>query len=94
MLPDRSVATCGMVSRSHDRDASGTLGEPASLNPTSKPAALDWLEGLGWEIAHGPDIGPGGPAAEREHYGVIVLERRLREALARLNPELPTTAPR
>ncbi len=55
-------------------------------------AALDWLEGLGWEIAHGPDIGPGGPAAEREHYGVIVLERRLREALARLNPELPTTA--
>ncbi|MCY4559117.1 MAG: type I restriction endonuclease subunit R [Chloroflexi bacterium] len=55
-------------------------------------AALDWLEGLGWEIAHGPDIGPGGPAAEREHYGVVVLERRLREALARLNPELPTTA--
>ncbi len=54
--------------------------------------ALDWLEGLGWETAHGPDIGPGGPAAEREHYGVVVLERRLREALARLNPELPTTA--
>ncbi len=55
-------------------------------------AALDWLEGLGWEIAHGPDIGPGGTAVEREHYGVTVLERRLREALARLNPELPTTA--
>ena len=55
-------------------------------------AALDWLEGLGREIAHGPDIGPGGSAAEREHYGVAVLERRLSEALAWLNPELPATA--
>ena len=24
-------------------------------------AALDWLEGLGWRTAHGPDIGPDGP---------------------------------
>ena len=55
-------------------------------------AALDWLEDLGWGIAHGPDIGPGGLAAERAHYGVTVLERRLREALARLNWELPATA--
>ena len=55
-------------------------------------AALDWLEGLGWEIAHGPDIGPGGRAAERGHYGAAVLERRLREALARLNADLPAAA--
>ncbi len=55
-------------------------------------AALDWLEGLGWEIAHGPDIGPGGSTVERGHYGVGVLERRLREALARLNAGLPAAA--
>ena len=55
-------------------------------------AALDWLEGLGWRIANGPDIGPGGLAAERADYGVTVLERRLREALERLNAELPVAA--
>ena len=38
--------------------------------------ALDWLKGLGWQ-AHGPDIGPGTPNAERIDYGQVVLERRL-----------------
>ncbi len=52
-------------------------------------AALEWLEGLGWHVAYGPDIGPDGPAAERADHGAAVLERRLRDALARLNPDLP-----
>ena len=52
-------------------------------------AALEWLAALGWQTAHGPDIGPGAPAEERADYGVVVLERRLRDALARLNPDLP-----
>ena len=30
-----------------------------------------------------------GPAEERADYGTVVLERRLRDALARLNPDLP-----
>ena len=55
-------------------------------------AALEWLADLGWQTAHGPDIGPGGPAEERAGYGAVVLERRLRDALARLNPELPRGA--
>ncbi len=55
-------------------------------------AALEWLEGLGWAVAHGPDIGPEGPAAERSDPGQAVLERRLRDALARLNPDLPAAA--
>ena len=29
---------------------------------------------------------------ERADYGAVVLERRLRDALARLNPELPLDA--
>ncbi len=52
-------------------------------------AALDWLSGLGWQVAHGPDIAPDTPGAERSDYGQVVLERRLRDALARLNPALP-----
>ena len=55
-------------------------------------AALEWLAALGWQIAHGPDISPGGPGEERADYGAVVLERRLRDALARLNPDLPPDA--
>ena len=55
-------------------------------------AALDWLEGLGWRTAHGPDIGPDGPDTERSDYSQGVLERRLRETLADLNPGLPAEA--
>ena len=54
-------------------------------------AALSWLEGLGWQVAHGRDIAPDTPGAERDDYGQVVLERRLRDALARLNPDLPVS---
>ena len=55
-------------------------------------AALDWLDGLGWAVAHGPDIAPGGDGEERADYGAVVLEGRLRGALERLNPALPQEA--
>ena len=55
-------------------------------------AAFDWLEGLGWNMAHGPDIGPETPGAERADYGQVLLESRLRDALATLNPDLPVAA--
>ena len=55
-------------------------------------AALEWLDGLGWGVAHGPDIAPDAPGAERDDYGQVVLERRLRDALAELNPKLPADA--
>ena len=55
-------------------------------------AALEWLAALGWQTAHGPDIGPDQPGEERADYGAVVLERRLRDALARLNPDLPGEA--
>ena len=54
--------------------------------------ALGWLEGLGWRTVHGPDIGPDGPNAERSDFGQVVLERRIRDALADLNPSLPAEA--
>ena len=55
-------------------------------------AALDWLRELGWQVAHGPDIAPDAPDAERDFYRQTVLERRLRDALATLNPALPSDA--
>ena len=55
-------------------------------------AALAWLSALGWRIAHGPDIAPETPGAERNDYGQVVLERRLRDTLATLNLNLPASA--
>ena len=39
-------------------------------------AALNWLAGLGWQVAHGPGIVPDSPDAERVGYDQVVLERR------------------
>ena len=55
-------------------------------------AALAWLADLGWAVAHGPDIAPDALAAERSDYGQVLLEQRLRDSLARLNPDLPADA--
>ncbi|MCC7210157.1 MAG: DEAD/DEAH box helicase, partial [Anaerolineae bacterium] len=55
-------------------------------------AALAWLEGAGWSVRNGAEIAPGEPAAERDDHGQVVLAQRLRDALARLNPELPAEA--
>jgi type I restriction enzyme R subunit len=55
-------------------------------------AALNWLSSIGWPVAHGPAIAPGMPGAERLDFGEVVLARRLRAALGRLNPSLPPDA--
>ena len=59
---------------------------------TVEDAALEWLAELDWSVVHGPDIAPDTPGAERADYGEVVLGRRLRDALARLNPGLPAAA--
>jgi hypothetical protein len=53
---------------------------------------LDWFESLGYATLQGPDIAPGEPAAERSDFSHVVLTRRLRDALARLNPLIPEPA--
>jgi type I restriction enzyme R subunit len=57
-------------------------------------AALAWLSNLGYRVLNGPEIAAGEPAAERNdpNYRDVVLEGRLREALIRLNPDLPAEA--
>jgi type I restriction enzyme R subunit len=65
---------------------------PAFSESDVESAALEWLRAAGWQVAHGPEIAPGTAAAERADYGEVVLTRRLRDALARLNPRLPAEA--
>ena len=55
-------------------------------------AALDWLQAIGWTVRYGPEIAPETPDAERSGYDQVVLERRLRDALAEFNPGLPVAA--
>ncbi len=55
-------------------------------------AALDWLQATGWTVRRGPEIAPETPDAERSGYDQVVLEQRLRDALAELNPGLPDAA--
>ncbi len=55
-------------------------------------ACLAWLEAVGWPVAYGPDIAPDMLMAERRDYSEVILAQRLRDALARLNPDLPPEA--
>jgi type I restriction enzyme R subunit len=62
------------------------------VESTVEEAALGWLERLGYAIKHGPEIAPSELFAERQDYSQVVLEQRLRDALVRLNPDLPPEA--
>ena len=59
---------------------------------TVEDAALDWLGDIGWPTAYGPDIAPGADAVERDDSAEAFLPHRLRNALGRLNPDLPAAA--
>lgn len=55
-------------------------------------AALGWFESLGYDIAGGADISPGGEHSLRDTYEEVVLVPHLRSALRRINPDLPEDA--
>ena len=59
---------------------------------TVEAATLAWFGELGYTLAHGPDLAPGEPAAERGGFGDVMLVARLREAIWRLNPAIPEEA--
>ncbi|MBT9522963.1 MAG: type I restriction endonuclease subunit R [Dechloromonas sp.] len=54
--------------------------------------ALGWLVEAGYETLFGPDIAPDGERPERADYLQVLLPFRLREAIHRLNPDIPTAA--
>ena len=55
-------------------------------------STLTWLADLDWQILYGPDIAPDTISAERDTYDQVMLGHRLRNALRRLNPDLPDIA--
>ena len=59
---------------------------------TVEDITLGWFRELGYEIAHGPNLAPGEPGAERETYGDVLLIERLRAAIERLNSSIPSEA--
>ena len=72
-----------------------------SLNESIvEDAAQEWFRELGYAVGHGPQLAPGEPAAEREpersgdsrrqSFSEVVLVGRLREAIRRLNPAIPS----
>jgi type I restriction enzyme R subunit len=64
----------------------------AFTESTVEEAALAWLESLDWAVRYGAEIAPGELFAERDGYDEVALKLRLRDALARLNSDLPTEA--
>ena len=54
--------------------------------------ALSWLQDVGYSHNYGPDIAHDGPTPERANYQQVVLPFRLREAIQKLNPSIPTAA--
>jgi type I restriction enzyme R subunit len=59
---------------------------------TVEESALNWFSALGYNVTAGPDIAPAERLAERNAYEEVVLQRRLRQAVQRLNPRIPTEA--
>jgi len=55
-------------------------------------AALQWFEDIGYDVLYGPEIEMDGAYPERTDYADPLLHERLREALVRINPKLPTGA--
>ncbi|CAN5438857.1 hypothetical protein BH20VER3_BH20VER3_06010 [soil metagenome] len=55
-------------------------------------AALTWFAELGYAVGNAPHLAPGEVATERSSFGDVVLTGRLRDAIARLNPSVPSDA--
>ncbi len=59
---------------------------------TVEQAAVEWFQELGYAHLAGTSVAPGESDAERDSYGDVVLKTRLKDAIDRLNPEIPEDA--
>jgi len=55
-------------------------------------SAIEILQLQGWEYVYGKEISPEGLFCERDNFSQIVLANRLRNAIAKINPDLPIDA--
>ncbi len=54
--------------------------------------AIELLEKKGYAYTYGPDIAPDGESPERQSFEDVLLLERLRDAVARINPDIPPDA--
>ncbi|MDI9444577.1 MAG: type I restriction endonuclease subunit R [Planctomycetota bacterium] len=53
---------------------------------------LEWFQGLGYETLYAPEIAPSEAGTERASFHDVLLTQRLRDAIDRLNPQIPAAA--
>lgn len=64
-----------------------------TMNETDvEQATITYLKNLDWNHIYGPDFAPGTTNSERNSYEQVILEKRFRDCLCRLNPDLPDSA--
>jgi type I restriction enzyme R subunit len=51
-----------------------------STESAVQAATVSWLERIGWQVAHGPDIAPNVPASEHRDDGDLALSARIADA--------------
>ena len=59
---------------------------------TIEDATLSWFEELGYSVLHGGTHRSRRDAGRASSYGDVVLVGRLRQALTRINPQVPAEA--
>ena len=52
--------------------------------------SIEWFEELGYQYVYGPNIAPDGDCPERDDLRQVFLIGRLKSALIKNNPEVPT----
>ena len=67
------------------------MNQPLNENVV-EAAALSWFSELDYVVTHAPHLAPDEIAAERKSFADVLLVGRLRDAIARLNPAIPTDA--
>ncbi len=55
-------------------------------------SAIEILQSQGWAYANGKEISPEGLFCERESFSQVILTNRLRETVAKINPDIPANA--
>lgn len=68
------------------------MSEFKYLESDLEEATLEWLAEMDYSILAGPEIAHDGEYPERDSYRDVVLTERLREALIRINKDVPRTA--
>ena len=59
---------------------------------TIEQAFIEQLVGQGYTYHYGPDIAPYSNNPQRESFESVLLEQQLKNAIQKLNPEVPEVA--